>query len=92
MAAAPTSILAAGAGSLPGTVPRAARCVLFYQESIVLAGVLQSTFRRVCSPSWAALINLVCKAVSSALVNVRYYLPESLLLNLDKSPGKEKAL
>lgn len=64
--------------------------LFFYQESIVSASVLQSTFRRVCSPSWAALINLVCKAVSSALVNVRYYLPESLLLNLDKSRGKKK--
>lgn len=62
----------------------------FYQESVVLASVLQSTFRRVCSPSWAALINLVCEAVSSALVNVRYYPPESLLLNLDKSRGKKK--
>lgn len=56
-----------------------------------MASVLQSTFRRVCSPSWAALINLVCEAVSSALVNVRYYLPESLLLNLDKSRGKRKS-
>lgn len=56
-----------------------------------MASVLQSTFRRVCSPSCAALINLVCKAVSTALVNVRYYLPESLLLNLDKSRGKRKS-
>lgn len=78
-------------GPSPAQPPRAAQCVIFYQESIVSASVLQSAFRRVCSPSWAALINLVCEAVSSALVNVRDYLPESLLLNLDKSRGKRKS-
>lgn len=60
------------------SLPKAAR-VIFYQESIVLASVVQTALQRVCCQSWAALINLVCEAVFSALVNVHYYLPESLL-------------
>lgn len=77
-----TSFPAAGAGSLNGRSPphpEAAQRVIFHRESIVLASVLQTALRRVCYQSWAALINLVCEAVFSALVNVRYYLPESLL-------------
>lgn len=65
--------------SMAAAPPAAAQRVIFYRESIVLASVLQTALRRVCYQSWAALINLVCEAVFSALVNVRYYLPESLL-------------
>lgn len=65
--------------SMAAAPPEAAQRVIFYRESIVLASVLQTALRRVCYQSWAALINLVCEAVFSALVNVRYYLPESLL-------------
>lgn len=75
-----TSFPAAGARSPSSrSPPRAAQRVIFYQESIVLASVLQTALRRVCYQSWAALINLVCEAVFRALVNVHYYLPESLL-------------
>lgn len=64
----------------------------FFLESIELASVVQAASRRLCCQSRAALINLVCEAVFSALVNVRHYLPESLLHTLNKSQGKSKPL
>lgn len=87
-----TSFPAAGAGAPTSAAPPPRGCPASY----FLPGVncfgkrFANCIRRVCWQSRAALINLVCEAVSSALVNVCYYLPESPLQNLNKSRGKRK--